>query len=43
MSKMPKTLTSFQVPEDKVSKEHFDAIHNYVITKPDLQGRLITV
>lgn len=32
-----------QVPADYISKEDFDSIHNYIITKPELKGRLITV
>ncbi|XP_053376462.1 GATOR complex protein NPRL2-like [Mercenaria mercenaria] len=34
---------TYQVPEDYLTKEHFDAIHVYIITKPELQTRLITV
>ncbi|KAH9505029.1 Nitrogen permease regulator-like 2 [Bulinus truncatus] len=34
---------SHQVPEEHVSKEMFDAIHHFIITKPELQNRLITV
>ncbi|KAL3853694.1 hypothetical protein ACJMK2_017216 [Sinanodonta woodiana] len=34
---------TFQVPEDYISKETFDSIHNYIITKPELQTRLVTV
>ncbi|KAK3086175.1 hypothetical protein FSP39_014683 [Pinctada imbricata] len=36
-------IMAFMVPDNKLSKEHFDGIHYYIITKPDLQGRLITV
>lgn len=32
-----------QVPADYISSKGFDSIHNYIITKPELQGRLITV
>ncbi|XP_060079180.1 GATOR complex protein NPRL2-like [Ylistrum balloti] len=34
---------SCQVPTDYISSKGFDSIHNYIITKPELQGRLITV
>lgn len=36
-------IISQQVPEEYVSKEVFDAIHNLIITKPELQNRLITM
>ncbi|KAJ8302214.1 hypothetical protein KUTeg_021201 [Tegillarca granosa] len=31
------------VPSEYISEESFDAIHKYIITKPELQGRLITL
>ncbi|XP_056020972.1 GATOR complex protein NPRL2-like isoform X2 [Ostrea edulis] len=31
------------VPREIISKAHFDIIHNYIIPKPEFQGRLITV
>lgn len=34
---------STKVPSEYISEESFDAIHKYIITKPELQGRLITV
>ncbi|RWS25154.1 nitrogen permease regulator 2-like protein [Leptotrombidium deliense] len=34
---------AYQVPEDYVSKENFDSLSVYLIPKPELQGRLITV
>ncbi|XP_071082771.1 GATOR1 complex protein NPRL2-like [Haliotis cracherodii] len=34
---------TYQVPEDFMSKEVFDSVHIYIITKPELQNRLITV
>ncbi|XP_072026942.1 GATOR1 complex protein NPRL2-like [Amphiura filiformis] len=34
---------TFQVPEDYISRELFDTVHVYIITKPKLQNRLITV
>ncbi|XP_052788910.1 GATOR complex protein NPRL2-like [Mya arenaria] len=34
---------TFQVPEGYVSKDYFDAVQSYIITKPELQRRLITV
>ncbi|KAL4225814.1 Nitrogen permease regulator-like 2 [Mactra antiquata] len=34
---------AYQVPEEYLSKEHFDAINIYIITKPELQTHLITV
>ncbi|XP_052081815.1 GATOR complex protein NPRL2-like [Mytilus californianus] len=33
----------YQIPEEVFSKEDFDAIHPYIITKPDLKERLITL
>ncbi|XP_025107996.1 GATOR complex protein NPRL2-like isoform X2 [Pomacea canaliculata] len=36
-------LTVTLTPDDFLSKEAFDAIQNFIITKPELQGRLITV
>ena len=38
-----KLFTSLQVPSNYVSKEVFDAIQNFIITKPELQNRLITM
>ncbi|KAK7503525.1 hypothetical protein BaRGS_00005064 [Batillaria attramentaria] len=32
-----------QTPDDFLSKESFDAIQNFIITKPELQSRLVTV
>ncbi len=32
-----------QVPADYITKEEFDSLHVYVITKPELQSRVITV
>ncbi|POI28743.1 hypothetical protein CIB84_007505 [Bambusicola thoracicus] len=32
-----------QVPEDFISRELFDTVQVYVITKPELQNKLITV
>uniref|UniRef100_A0A8C9MF08 Uncharacterized protein n=1 Tax=Serinus canaria TaxID=9135 RepID=A0A8C9MF08_SERCA len=34
---------SSEVPEDFISRELFDTIQVYVITKPELQNKLITV
>ncbi|XP_023227117.1 GATOR complex protein NPRL2-like isoform X1 [Centruroides sculpturatus] len=34
---------TFQTPEDYVSKEIFDALSVYIIPKPELHGKLITV
>ncbi|XP_067159365.1 GATOR1 complex protein NPRL2 [Apteryx mantelli] len=34
---------TYQVPEDFISRELFDTIQVYVITKPELQNKLITV
>lgn len=34
---------SCQTPDDFLSKESFDAIQNFIITKPELQSRLVTV
>ncbi|KAK3773657.1 hypothetical protein RRG08_001387 [Elysia crispata] len=36
-------IISHQVPKDYVPKEIFDSIHNFIITKSDLQNRLIIV
>ncbi|VDI32327.1 nitrogen permease regulator 2-like protein [Mytilus galloprovincialis] len=33
----------YQIPEEVFSKEDLDAIHPYIITKPDLKERLITL
>ncbi|ESO95737.1 hypothetical protein LOTGIDRAFT_188434 [Lottia gigantea] len=33
----------YQVPEDYITKEEFDSVHIYIITKPDLQKSVITV
>ncbi|XP_064597305.1 GATOR1 complex protein NPRL2-like [Liolophura sinensis] len=33
---------TYQVPTNYISKEVFDALHVYIITKPELQTRLIT-
>ncbi|XP_046839800.1 GATOR complex protein NPRL2-like [Xenia sp. Carnegie-2017] len=33
----------YQVPEDFISKESFDCIAVYIITKPELQSKVITV
>lgn len=32
-----------QVPEDFISRELFDTVQVYIITKPELQNKLITV
>ncbi len=32
-----------QFPEDYVSREHFDSVHRYIITKTQLQRRVITI
>lgn len=32
-----------QVPEEYISRELFDTVQVYVITKPELQNKLITV
>ncbi|XP_060602303.1 GATOR1 complex protein NPRL2-like [Ruditapes philippinarum] len=34
---------AFQVPEDYLTKEHFDELSKFIITKPQLMTRLITV
>ncbi|XP_074645131.1 GATOR1 complex protein NPRL2-like [Tubulanus polymorphus] len=34
---------AYQVPEDYISKEQFDAVHVYIITKPELKDRIITI
>ncbi|KAL5013159.1 hypothetical protein ScPMuIL_007429 [Solemya velum] len=34
---------TFQVPDDYINKDFFDSIHIYIITKSELQNRLITV
>nr|XP_014433872.1 GATOR complex protein NPRL2 [Pelodiscus sinensis] len=34
---------TYQVPEDFISRELFDTVQVYVITKPELQNKLITV
>ncbi|XP_071810529.1 GATOR1 complex protein NPRL2-like [Asterias amurensis] len=34
---------TYQVPEDFVSRELFDTLHVYIITKPELQNKLITI
>lgn len=34
---------TFQFPEDYISKEKFDYVHRFIITKPELKDRLITV
>ncbi|XP_055883687.1 GATOR complex protein NPRL2-like isoform X2 [Biomphalaria glabrata] len=40
---MPKIIVRKQVPQEHVSKEMFDAIQQYIITKPELQNRIITL
>ncbi|XP_059169672.1 GATOR complex protein NPRL2-like isoform X2 [Physella acuta] len=35
-------IITHQTPEEYISKEIFDAIQNFVITKPEFQNRLIT-
>ena len=32
-----------QVPEEYISRELFDSVQVYIITKPELQNKLITV
>lgn len=32
-----------QVPEEYISRELFDTVQVYIITKPELQNKLITV
>lgn len=34
---------SSQVPEEYISRELFDTVQVYIITKPELQNKLITV
>uniref|UniRef100_A0A3B3R757 NPR2 like, GATOR1 complex subunit n=1 Tax=Paramormyrops kingsleyae TaxID=1676925 RepID=A0A3B3R757_9TELE len=34
---------TYQVPEEYISRELFDTVQVYIITKPDLQNKLITV
>ncbi|XP_053577090.1 GATOR complex protein NPRL2 isoform X1 [Bombina bombina] len=34
---------SYQVPEEYISRELFDTVQVYIITKPELQNKLITV
>eukprot|EP01114_Cavostelium_apophysatum_P021731 TRINITY_DN7662_c0_g1_i1.p2 TRINITY_DN7662_c0_g1~~TRINITY_DN7662_c0_g1_i1.p2 ORF type:complete len:400 (+),score=91.55 TRINITY_DN7662_c0_g1_i1:37-1236(+) len=34
---------TFQVPEGFINSEVFEAIHEYIITKPNLRGKLITL
>lgn len=34
---------SSEVPREVITKAHFDTIHNYIIPKPEFQGRLMTV
>ncbi|XP_041047978.1 GATOR complex protein NPRL2 isoform X3 [Carcharodon carcharias] len=34
---------TFQVPEEYISRELFDTVQVYIITKPELQNKLITV
>lgn len=36
-------LRSLQVPEEYISRELFDTVQVYIITKPELQNKLITV
>ena len=36
-------LLDFQVPEEFISKEEFDCVAVYIIPKPELQSKLITV
>lgn len=33
----------FQAPEDVVTKDEFDAVHVYIITKPELKDHIITI
>lgn len=33
----------YQIPDEIITKDDFDAIHPYIITKPDLKERLITI
>lgn len=39
---VPHVLSS-QVPEEYISRELFDTVQVYIITKPELQNKLITV
>ena len=32
-----------QFPEEYISREEFDSVHRYIITKPELQTRVITI
>lgn len=34
---------NLQVPEEYISRELFDTVQVYIITKPELQNKLITV
>lgn len=36
-------VLSLQVPEEYISRELFDTVQVYIITKPELQNKLITV
>lgn len=36
-------VVSSQVPEEYISRELFDTVQVYIITKPELQNKLITV
>lgn len=36
-------MLSSQVPEEYISRELFDTVQVYIITKPELQNKLITV
>jgi len=36
-------MITYQVPDKYISREVFDAINVYIITKPELQGRTITI
>lgn len=36
-------MLSLQVPEEYISRELFDTVQVYIITKPELQNKLITV
>jgi hypothetical protein len=39
----PLAIPLSQVPEDFISRELFDTVQVYIITKPELQNKLITV
>lgn len=39
----PDVRCLLQVPEDFISRELFDTVQVYIITKPELQNKLITV